>query len=225
MDERIKQGIENLRGRRPAHLELGLAMYKADPALYGLDLLAAAVLNRSIILIEGFCTLMEARNYLCAAPLVRLQLDSVLRFSGAALVDDPHEFALKILAGTAVRKIKDRHGNRMTDAYLLEKLAVDYPWMPQVHEFTSGFIHLSEKHIIHTVRKLGEDGTMQTMIGPGDDHIPDEFKLEAIAAFDAITDVAFHCVASWVLTKHDPKGVAEYWKERERSNQPPGSTP
>ena len=167
---------------------------------------------------------MEANNYLCAAPLVRLQLDSVLRFSGAALVDDPHDFALKILAGTPVRRIKDRDGEPMTDARLVGKLKGDYPWMPNVYEFTSGFIHLSEKHIIHTVHKLGDDGTMQTMIGPGDEHVPDEFKLEAIQALDAITDVALHFVLSWVLTKRDPKGVAEYGREREHPNQPPEAT-
>lgn len=217
MDDRIKQGLEKLRARRAEHLELGMAMYKAAPAIYGLDLLSAAVLNRSIILIDGFCTLVDAGNYLCAAPLVRLQLDSVLRSYGASLVDDPHDFALKILAATPVRNIRDRYGKFMTDAYLLKKLSVEYPWMPNVYEFTSGFIHLSEKHIIHTVRKLDEDGNMQTAIGPGDDHVPDEFKIEAIDAFDAITDVALRFVVSWILTKQDPKGVAEYWKQRERT--------
>ena len=45
LNEQIKHGIDKLRARRPEHLQLGLAMYKAAPALYGLDLLGAAVLN------------------------------------------------------------------------------------------------------------------------------------------------------------------------------------
>ena len=36
----------------------------------------------------------------------------------------------------------------MTDRYLVNTLSKKYEWMPRVYESTSGFIHLSEKHLL-----------------------------------------------------------------------------
>jgi hypothetical protein len=62
-------------------------------ALYPLDFLALAVLNRSLCLLSGFATLLDSKNLISAAPLTRLQLDNCLRFFASTLVENPHEFA------------------------------------------------------------------------------------------------------------------------------------
>lgn len=81
-----------------------------------MDLLAVATLNRSLALLTGFSAMIEARNFVSAAPLIRLQLDNCLRFSACWLVSDPHDFAMKVLEGKQVRSLRDSNGNRLTDA-------------------------------------------------------------------------------------------------------------
>jgi hypothetical protein len=175
-------------------------MTKGD--LFTLDFLAVAILNRSLCLVAGFCTLIESKNIVAAAPLLRLQLDNCLRFSAAWLVDKPHEFGSEALGGTPIRKLRDRYGNRMTDGYLLEKLAVQYPWIKSVYEHSSGYIHLSEKHIFNTLRITSESERMINMkISDRDEVVPDRFYFEIIEAFFEATKLVLAMEAAWGLMK------------------------
>src|SRR5215471_9979911 len=92
-------------------------------AFYPLDMLAVGALNRSAALGAGFRGLIEQRNFLCAAPILRLQLDTALRFYAAFIVEDPHAFASAVLKGTPVRKLKDKSGTFMHDAHLVSCLS------------------------------------------------------------------------------------------------------
>ena len=228
MDERIIKGIEQLRSLKQKHYELGLLMHQAAPHIFGTDLLAMAVLNRSVVLIEGFCTLLEAKNYLCAAPLIRFQLDSILRFFATSLVDNSDDLSLTILEGTPVRNLQDRDGKYMTDQYLLKKVVALYPWAPSVYENSSGFIHLSEKHILHTIRDAREDADGRTItmaVGtPADEYIPISIKLEAVDCLHAETEAVLGLVASWVHAKHESRNHVKTPPQRPL-DQSPGATP
>ena len=192
-----------MRTYRARHFELGRYVYESGP-MYPLDLLATAALNRSLNLMNGFCALIEARNFLAAAPLIRIQLDSCLRFSAAWLVDDPHDFADKVLYDKRVNRLQDRDGNQLRDGYLVDKLAEEYPWVKDVYKQTSGYVHLSNKHIFNAHRPGDEEGTLEGKIAEGDSFVTDELYLEAIAAFKAITDILFEYVCGWGYTKRHP---------------------
>lgn len=133
-----------------AHLELGRReVFEAfGGAMYGMDLLAAGALNRSKAHIAGFRDLVQVKNLICAGALLRLQLDTALRFHAAFLVEQPHEFAVAVLGGERVRNLKDRDGKKMTDAYLVEKLGREFDWVPRVYERSSGYVHLSATHLL-----------------------------------------------------------------------------
>jgi len=180
-----------------------------DSKLFPLDLLAAAVLKRSLSLSSAFVALVRLRNYSCAASLVRLQLDSCLRFFAAFLVEDPHEFAAAILRGISVRDLKDRHGRKMTDRYLVDALGAKYKWMPSVYEATSGFIHLSKRHILGAVHDVKDDRTFAMLISETDSAVPDALWLEMIDGFVAATEAQFDFLDGWVFTKENPQLVAE----------------
>lgn len=141
----VSEAVERLRVAKKDHLDVAKEMIKGGD-LFTLDFLAVATLNRSLCLMAGFCTLIKTKNMIAAAPLLRMQLDDCLRFSAAWIVDKPHAFASEVLGGVPIRKLKDRDGNRMTDGYLLKKLAVQYPWVTSVYEHSSGYVHLSDKH-------------------------------------------------------------------------------
>ena len=111
----IREQIAGVRSRRDEHFVIGSAFLgQQGSALYKLDLLAIAVLDRSLALLRGFCDLVEGRNMIAAAPLLRCQLDNGLRFFASTLVENPHDFALKVHTGNPIHKQKDRSGKSMT---------------------------------------------------------------------------------------------------------------
>jgi hypothetical protein len=134
---RLEKLLKHLEDAQPFHLEVGLKMAKAyGGAVYPVDLLANAALNRSANLLDGFVTLARKRNFICCAPLLRLQLDNCLRFYAVFIVKDPHQFAMNVFEGTPINKMKDRDGKRMTDRYLAEKLNKEHSWVLRVYERT-----------------------------------------------------------------------------------------
>jgi len=172
---------------------------------YPVDLLAQAVLNRSLNLVEGFVILAQQRNMICCGALLRLQLDNCLRFYAVYLVKDPHDFAMQVFGGKPIKKMKDKSGKPMTDAYLAEKLNEKFPWVLNVYKRTSGYIHLSETHIFNSfVEPATEGGTQRMGIGIGSNYEGDEFIEEAALAFIEATKVMFEYLIGWQRTKANP---------------------
>ena len=158
------------------------------------------------------------RNFTCAASLLRLQLDSALRFSASFIVEDPHEFALAILDGQHVRRLIDRNGKKMTDRYLLEQLTDDYPWIESVYENTSGYIHLSSKHMQNSFTDLDEAGrSLMLSVSATDKPLPDEIYTEAIDAFHQATNILLRYVEGWAFTKDHPERVQAMKHQRSES--------
>lgn len=184
--------------------------------LYPLDLLAAGALNRSVAQCSGFQALIEARNYICAASILRLQIDTALRFFAAFLVDNPHEFAHSVLKGVPVRKMKDQNGKLMHDAHLVSCLPRKYSWVAKVYEKTSGYIHLSEQHIFQALESGGaEQRDLRIKVSAIDKELPDKVYCEVIEAFCAATDMFLHYVEGWIFTKDNPDVVARLKKLRD----------
>lgn len=173
--------------------------------LYPLDFLAIAVLNRSMSLTSGFVTLMRLDNYISSIPLLRLQLDNYLRFAAASLVTDPHDFAMEILRGKRVDKLKTKDGDVMRDSFLVEIFSKENKWISKVYENTCGYIHLSEKHMhLTNVCLNSQERTGIFKVSDRSENVPGEFKLEAISAFTEISKLVLHIIYSWRYTKDNP---------------------
>lgn len=203
ISKQVEERLKHLERSHEAHVEVGGYMLRADDAaVFPVDLVAQAVLHRSMSLIRGFCDAIRSENFLCAAPLVRLQLDNLLRFYALTLVDRPHEVATRILAGKPVRTQLDRSGRKMTDRYLARKLAEELPWVERVYQETSGYVHLSEKHILNTIISVDDAArTVEHGMTGSDLAVPDSLRLEAVDAMVEITKQLLGYVHSWARTK------------------------
>lgn len=191
-----------------SQVDLAMAIMKADAGnFYSLDMLFLAALNRSRSNIAAFLQLIEAQNYLGAAPFIRMQLDSVLRLYALRLVDAPHDLAHEILKGASLNKVKDRTGNKMSDAYLRKQVAELEPWITKVYESGSGFIHLSEKHIFSLFSDVGGEGEFQMAIGPKQLHITVGQREEAVAAMAHITSIVVGLCKQWLIQKSGGENV------------------
>lgn len=209
----IGKAIGDLRNYKQRHQDLGKAMFTAyGGSIYPLDLLAAATLHRSMNLLFGFCDLIQNRNMLSAAPLLRLQIDNCSRFFASFIVKDPHAFAMSVMKGEKINKLKDQDGKPMSDAYLVKKLSNDEPWVNRVYKEASGWVHLSDKHIFNTFQ-VSPGNKLNGRIGLEDPFIPDSLYLEAIGAFKAATELLLKYISGWIYTKDNPQSVQKAKEE------------
>jgi hypothetical protein len=113
MNSAIEERLKFLEESKDSHFNITeIISGEIEP----IDIYAFMALKRSISLVFGFIEMIRAQNFLCAAPLIRLQLDNLLRFRAAFLVEDQNLFVIDVLQEKEVRKLKDRFGKPMTDA-------------------------------------------------------------------------------------------------------------
>ena len=208
MTEALENKLREIEESKDHHLSLCETMLRAgDSKLFSMDIMVAAAIKRSLALSDAFASLVRSQNYSIAASLCRLQLDSCLRLSAAYRVQDPHQLASDVLAGKPIRKMKDRDGQKMTDRYLSETLGLELDWVPRVYNSTSGFIHLSEKHLVSIFGEMDSDtGRTSIEIGPGDQNIPNQYWLEMASGFLATTDLLIQYVEGWISAKNRNSG-------------------
>jgi hypothetical protein len=212
----IQERLAQLRALTQTFLDAGLRMGRAyGGALYPMDILANGAVNRTLALISGFSRMIEERNLICAGALLRLQLDTALRFYAAFRVSEPHVFAMEVLKGTPVSDLKDSEGHRLTDRFLVRCLTPAYDWLPRMYRETSGYVHLSEKHLLAPFSAPDDSTrTVKSHIGAEDKPLPDGLYVEAMDAFAASAAVFYRYLEGWIFTKANPEKVREMKRER-----------
>jgi hypothetical protein len=181
-----------------------------DGAFYGMDIYTSGAVKRALALSAGFKQQIRDFNLICAGALVRLHLDTAIRFSAAWLVPSPHDFAVQVLGGVQVRKVKDRDNQFMTDAYLVEKLSTDFPWVKGVYEYTCSYVHMSDTHMMSAFKVFEKDGLkrFEVVIHREDIPLPDSVYLSAIEAFRGATSILGHYLEGWLFAKSNPEVMA-----------------
>ena len=152
----------------------------------------------------------------CARSLLRIQIDTALRFHAVYLVDNPHDFCMQILDGKQINHQKDSEGNKLNDAYLVKKLSSEYPWLTTVYKNLSGYIHLSDKHLFIPVQSVDHDNrSIQFSINDQDTKYPESSWEEVIGCFNESTDIFIKDLEGWIYTKSNPKKVNELKEQKE----------
>jgi hypothetical protein len=209
--EKVLKALNGLEERKDKMLVLGQKMLSAyGGALYPVDLLAVGAIKRVISLSGGIQLLINSFNMVCARVLLRIHIDTMLRFYAVFLVDNPHDFSHKVMGGNHIRRMQDKFGNKMTDSYLVSKLSAEYPWLTKVYKNLSGYVHLSEQHIFSSMQDLNEDArSVQLVIGEKDTKYPESSWLEILNCFNESTDIFIKYLEGWIFTKSNPRVVAK----------------
>lgn len=216
----VEKALTVLESDQKELVDLAAKMVRAyDGAVYPFDLFANSAVNRSLALSSGFCTLIRDRNLICAGALLRLQLDTAIRFFAGFIVENPHDFAQAVLDGKQIRKLKDQGGKPMSDRHLLSILAKEFPWIEPVYEKTSDYVHLSGTHISSTFDELSkENGSFKIKIGAVDKELPEDVYLEAITVFQQSMLIFVRYLNGWIYTKNNPEIVAQMKAKRGRAS-------
>ena len=124
------------------------AVVRVHNAIHPIDHVIAAAMRRSMALIKAFLMLVDEGNEFAAMPLIRIQLDNVLRISAFRIVDDPYALAKFMLDGKNFQNF-DKRKYDFSDKGLRTRLEDPHEYINSLYEQTSGFVHLSRAHDPH----------------------------------------------------------------------------
>jgi hypothetical protein len=176
---------------------------KAEPSIYVSDFIILGAIKRTFALSDGFRGHIRDRNFTCAAALARLQLDTALRLYAGSLFNDSEAYAQAVFEGKRIDKLKDKHGKRLTDSYLAEKLSEKYPWVKKVYENLCDFIHLSNRHFFTSIAKMDDtERTFHLQISAQDTPRPDSDYFEIVEGFYEMMRITSTIAAGWHQARH-----------------------
>lgn len=185
-DEFALQGVADIQQSEQAIQQVLLtALSGENRPLFNQHLFIFGIAKRTISQSSAFRQMIDSKNGLVAASLVRLQLDTVLRLYAIFWVDNAEVFATQLIEGHQIDRMKASDGQLMKDSYLRSRLARRNPWIDSVYSTTSGFIHFSKQHIVSALSKEENalPGEIQMRIGPRDNNVTIGYYNELIRAF------------------------------------------
>lgn len=191
---------------RVDHLDLAAqSLMAADGDLYLPDLMVTAMIQHSYGVLDALIDAVDTYNIHAAAPLLRLQLDTLFRAHYIASGPDVDSLAMKLLRGEELRKIKDADGKLLSD-YRLKELAADtHAWALPVYEKTSGWVHFSLNHMLATTQVV-EPNCFHMAVPLRADAIPESLWQEIYGAAIRATEELFAYVRGWATRKGLPPG-------------------
>lgn len=214
MDEskdKVEAVLDDISIQTKALCDLVRMTFQAGAYMRGPDMLLLGVLKRVMSTSRGFVDLVKNTHFLCAAPLVRFQLDSALRFYGVLVTEDPHQAALDVIGGARIGRMRGSCGRLLSDRYLVELLSDDYPWVETVYRHSSDYVHLSSAHIFAPVFTVDDNtNTVLMVLTEEDVCAPAERWIELVECFQEVTRLVASVFESWLATHPNapspPKG-------------------
>jgi len=201
MQKKLGERLEFLESAKEPHFIATRSIHQKAP-LEPIHYFSLAILNRSLSLVYGFVSLVRDNNFVSAAPLVRVQIDNLLRFRAAFLTNDIDGFVTEFTQGKHIRHMKDRTGNKMTDAYLRTTLSQQYDWLNGLNERASGYVHLSTVHILHmmSIEPVDDDTAKGFFyVGADEKFVSNEDYLEVTESMVKVTYFLLESIQDLVL--------------------------
>ncbi len=201
--EHVEALLQALERDSDAVLKLSMQVVGASGSpMFPLDWMVFAAIKRSVSTTSAVIAMVRAWNIVCARSLLRMHIDTALRFSAAWLVSEPHSFATSVFEGVRIDKLTDRNGKKLTDAYLVEMQKNEHPWLRDVYNNLSGYVHFSGSHINDVISHfVEEDGTIEFLISDLDLKFPEFSWVEILEYFREATSILAKHIQDYAHTK------------------------
>ncbi len=184
--------------------KLGKWMLEAHPNLNSFDLLCTAILNRTVNFHKTYISLLKDKNFIAAAPLVRVHMDSLLRLYATRLTNyNVDDFSNKVLGGEKIKNFKDKNGKNLSDNYLVNELSKEPEmiWVKDIYEQGSGYVHFSHLVTKQSFGFISDEGLLNGRIRLDDDLIPISEKIAASIVMMKISNKIAEFIMEWVEQK------------------------
>lgn len=183
--------IDDLRNSREIIRDFWEKYVEIGETLNTQDMFVMSTLNRMTEINDAFneLTTPDNFNYLGAAPLVRLQIDTLLYTYAGTIADDSYNFLKCFLSGAKWSKLKDKEGNELKESFLVDKLCKLYGTdeLKRIYKGASDFIHLSNSHLFMTLSTT-ETGISQRV----GNYSVEENEEDLISIMFGINKLIFH---------------------------------
>lgn len=166
---------------------------------YASDLIMFGLMDRNIGLLEALPALIKSENIHALAPLLRVQLDGLLRLHAFKIVKSRDDLAIHIIRGSELRKFKDSAGNQLTDRHLVNSLKEQLPWVEPMYDTLCGWVHFSESHVFAAASEGNGEGQIEISIGGLRKRIKPELFQEALDATRAIHNATIGIISDYFL--------------------------
>ena len=216
MNEPNYKNLDLIMAKSKAMIRLGKQLNAISPNLYSYDVYLIGAINRSINLNKGFVDLMKTNNFIAAAPLIRLNLDNLLRLYAARISQHSiNEFASLVIGGKRVSDIKyyqKQNGEKrqkLTDNFLKKELSKieGQEWVKDIYDAGNSFIHLGDISIASSRQIISdEERTIALSIGFHDSMIPMNEKQGAVHWMNKIIDSIIEQAQLWMYEKCEKDG-------------------
>lgn len=204
-EEKIEASLLELEGLKDQILLAGQGQIESNVNFYVFDIYCTGILNKSLNILSEFICLVRAKNFIAAAPLVRIHLDSLLRiFAPHAWGGNVDVFAEKVLDGEAINKLKTKSGRCLSDNFLATELSQwnGYEWVLKTYKSGSSYVHFSERHIFTSVKVRSISApTINFVVGEHDDFVAPHEKEAAVIYMHRITLGILYFIRSWTEQK------------------------
>jgi hypothetical protein len=199
----VRQRLDELRIQ---HLDVaGKTIAVNDGKVYYPDFIVMAMPQRSYGIVDALLDAVDTYNMHAAAPLLRLQLDTLMRAHYVASCEDLDDLTGRLLRGEQFRKIKDAEGKNLTDARLQELAANVHAWAIPVYRETSGWVHFSLSHMAATTQ-VGDENDFFMGVPLRPTVLPESLWHEVYAAAIRATEELFDYARGWASRKGLPPG-------------------
>lgn len=183
----VTEGLDKLREAAGAHDSLlKLVLKRSHGQLPSTNIGIFAVLNRSLALIDGFCSMAERRNKLCGMALIRMELDNALFIYAYEFGVDRETVATALLDGkklSDVSKSMLKSGKgKLSEKELHEALTGEFDWVTPLYKETCQYIHMSQELMMSPIEDV-RDGAVYVRINPAGEIWEDAEIYDAIDKF------------------------------------------
>lgn len=189
-----------------AMLKLGKHLTAISPNIEPFDLLLISIVNRTVNLNSAFTSLSRANNFIAAAPLVRINLDSLLRIYASYLTNyDNNTFAKKVMGGLQINKMKYKNTkDYLHDSRIVKELkeVKGMDWVEKVYLAGNSFVHFSDS-VFYSSQKIADEKekTIMVSIGLHDSFINESEKFGATVWMNKIIDSIILQCQIWMYDK------------------------
>lgn len=206
--EELLTEIDN---KSKAIINMGKQLNAISPRMETFDLLLIAALNRTVNISKGYTTLIRDNNFIAAAPLVRINIDTLLRLYASIISEfDRNTFATKVMGGELIKKMKLNGTNKdlRDDTLYLELSKIEgMEWVKDIYKAGNSFVHLEKSHIFSSLKIADEkERTINVSIGFHDAFIPESEKFGSAVWMNKIIDSIIQQAQIWMYEKAQKVG-------------------
>jgi hypothetical protein len=201
-----EQLLIEIDNKSKAIINMGKQLTAITAKMETFDFLLIAALNRTVNISKAYTTLIRDNNFIAAAPLVRINIDTLLRLYASIISEfDRNTFASKVMGGELIKKMK-LNGTKKDlrdDTLYLELSKIEgMEWVTDIYKVGSSFIHLEKSHIFSSLKIADDKERIVNMtIGFHDAFISESEKFGSAIWMNKIIDSIIQQAQIWMYEK------------------------